>query len=61
MESGDNILSNAAQEDLAVLDGYVKDELQSLGIVEPCSNLSSFQPNESIDHELFVLVNCRDM
>ena len=43
--------------DLVILDECVEEELQSLGMVEPCSKLSACRPNGSIDHELLVLVD----
>ncbi|OAO17808.1 hypothetical protein AV274_0485 [Blastocystis sp. ATCC 50177/Nand II] len=55
IESDESVISKAIQHDLVILDECVEEELQSLGMVEPCSKLSACRPNGSIDHELLVL------
>ena len=57
IESDESVISRAIQHDLVILDECVEEELQSLGMVEPCSKLSACRPNGSIDHELLVLVD----
>ena len=57
IESDESVISRAIQHDLVILDECVEEELQSLGMVEPCSKLSACRPIGSIDHELLVLVD----
>ena len=52
-------MSKATQRELDNMEEFIEEELQSLGILKDPNELAYCAPNNTIDHELLLLVVCR--
>ena len=56
IDSEENVISKATQRELDNMEEFIEEELQSLGILKDPNELAYCAPNNTIDHELLLLV-----